>query len=123
MSLVLDLDIFKEEEKKLKFGGKEFDLSVIPFEISLQFYELTPVFQKIDDKQKLEREDYGKIISAITDLLRVSDETIDKNWVSKRIDIKRFSPLITFIFQALYGDAKKNDQEVPAGEANPEKST
>ena len=122
MSLVLDLDIFKDEEKKLKFGGKEFDLSVIPFDVSLQFYELIPIFNKIDAKQNIDRDDLDKITIAITDLLKVSDETIDKAWVKKRVDIKRFNPLITFIFEALYGtgDAKKNSE---ADEASQVKST
>lgn len=120
MSLVLDLDVFKEEEKKLKFGGKEFDLSLIPFDISLQFYELTPIFAKIDDKQKLERDDYDKIISAITELLKTSDETIDKNWVRKRVNIEKFGKLVTFIFQVLY-DTKKNEEQ--EGESSLGKST
>jgi hypothetical protein len=121
MSLVLDLDVFKDEEKKLKFGGKEFDLSTIPFDVSLQFYELIPVFNKIDEKKNVDREDFDKIISAITDLLKSADETIDKAWVKKRVDIKRFNPLITFIFEALYGDGKKKEET--AGEASQEKST
>lgn len=117
MALVLDLDVFTNEKRELKLGGKTFNFEIIPFEITLRFYDLLPVIQKIDEHKNISAEDAGKIFDVFTDLLKLSDETVDLKWIKKNIDIKRFPLLVSFIFNMMFDiDLKKNEiQENPEG--------
>lgn len=115
MSLVLDLDVFKPtESKEVKLDGKTFDLTEIPFEISVQIYGLIPVVEKIEKEGKISREDYETIFRLVFDLFKMSDSNLDEMWLRKRITHKNFDKLMPFVFSALFDDGKKN--EPPAQE-------
>lgn len=107
--MVLDLDAFTGEPKKIKLGGKEFDLSFIPFEVSLKIYSLIPEMEKMQEGRTITVEDYDKILATVLEVLRISDETVDEKWLRKQINLKRFNPLITFIFSAVFDEGKKNE--------------
>ena len=110
MPKVLDLDNFTEEENVLNFGGKEFRFKIVPFCVALKFYETLPVFQKIEKEGQLKHEDFEQIVPLITELLSVVDKTVDDNFVKRNLDIKRFHPLVGFMFDIMFGDAKKNEE-------------
>lgn len=108
--MVLDLDTFSGEPKKIKLGGKEFDLSFIPFEVSLRIYSLIPEMEKMQEGRSITVEDYDKILAVILEVLRISDESVDEKWLRRQINLKRFNPLLTFIFSAVFDEGKKNDE-------------
>lgn len=109
--MVLDLDAFSVEPKKVKLGGKEFDLSFIPFEVSLRIYSLIPEMEKMQEGRTITNDDYDKILAVLVEVLKISDETVDEKWLRRQINLKRFNPLITFIFSAVFDEGKKNETE------------
>ena len=111
MPKVLDLDNFAEEENVLKFGGKEFVFKIVPFAVALKFYETLPVFQKIENEGQLKHEDFEQIVPLITELLTIVDKTVDENFVKRNLDIKRFQPLVGFMFDLMFGESKKNSAD------------
>ena len=112
MSQVLDLDKFCPEPKSIKLGGKEFDVTMIPFELTLKLYELIPTMQKLEDTKKIEVEDYNKILKLILDILQLTDETITFKWLTRQINIERFNEITPFIFSAIFDSSKKKSESV-----------
>lgn len=104
--LVLDLDTFVAEPRTLKLGGKDFDLSIIPFEYSLRMYDLIPVVEKLDKSERLAPEEYAQLIDLFALILGV-----DRVWLNKQINATRFTEITSFIFRAMYEDGKKNGTE------------
>ena len=108
---VLDLDKFVPEPKSLKLGGREFDITLIPFEITLRMYEILPVMEKMEKAQTISVEDYNRIFTVIYEALKFSDAELDEKWLRKQINSKRFNELVPFIFSAIFDDGKKNSAE------------
>ena len=110
MSQVLDLDKFCPESKSIKLSGKEFDVTMIPFELTLKLYELIPTMQKLEDTKKIEVEDYNKILTLILDILQLTDESITFKWLTRQINIERFNEITPFIFSAIFDSSKKKPE-------------
>jgi hypothetical protein len=110
MSQVLDLDKFLPEEKILKLGGKEFNLTLIPAELTLRFYDLIPIMERLEKDKTINNNDYDIILKLIFDILKLSNE-IDFDWLKKQLNIERFNRIITYIFNALFDTSKKNEAE------------
>ena len=109
---VLDLDKFLPEEKILKLGGREFDITTVPFIITLQVYEVIPIMTKIEQAISIPVEDYEKLLDVIFKVLQVSSPDLDRKWLEKNINIQRFNELMPFIFTALFDDGKKKETPV-----------
>lgn len=114
MSTVLDLNVYVSEPKVLKLGDKEFDLTDVPFGHALRMYELIPIIQKFESDKVMSAEDADKISNTIADILVEANDTVDRKWVLKRLDMKRFTPTVDFIFKAIFDDGKKNGEEKQA---------
>jgi len=110
MEQVLDLDAIYPEKKILKLGGKEIDLTIVPAGISMKVYNLTPLITKLE-KGEIEEEDYEKILAIIIEVLKNADDSITDEWVRKQINLERFQNMVSFIFGAIFGTSKKNEQE------------
>ena len=108
---VLDLDKFKPEERSIKIDSKVFDLTFIPFDISLEMYELIPVLQKLEETKKIEKEDYLKFLKIYAEIFKLSDETITFDWLRKRTNMERFNEMTPTIFAAIFATSKKNEAE------------
>ena len=107
---VLDLDKFVPEEKIVKLGNKEFDITVVPFEISLQIYDLIPMIQNLE-KGEITEEDYDKLFNILYRILKNSNDEIDEKWLRKQINLSRFKELMPFIFSSVFGDESKKNEE------------
>jgi hypothetical protein len=110
MSYVLDLEKFRPEEAKIKIEDKEFDITFIPMDISLDFYELIPVFTDLEITKKIKKEDYLKILKLFYDIFKLSDETLEFDWLRKRMNIERFNELSPKIFMSAFSSSKKNKE-------------
>lgn len=109
MSLIRDYDILKTEPKEIKLGGKTFDLSNVPFEVSLRVYDLMPIMEKISTAKKVDRESYDIIVSVVSELLHFKDAEVDELWVRKEITLKNFNFITQDILSAIFDDGKKNE--------------
>lgn len=107
---VCDLEKFCPEKKIIKLGGREFDISVIPFEITLKMYEILPIMEKLEQSQVMTKEDYDKIFVLIYETLKLSDDDLEEKWVRRHITTARFNEIVPFIFSALFDDGKKNEE-------------
>jgi hypothetical protein len=106
---VLDLDILKPDEKIIKLGGKEFDITFVPYDIALSVVDAAPALKKLEDKQLPTKEEYNSIFNIILEIFQSCDEDIDKKWLRKQINWERFQELMPVIFQAIFGVSKKNE--------------
>jgi hypothetical protein len=107
---VLDLDILKPEEKKIILGGKEFDITFIPYDIALSVVDAAPALKKLEDKQLPTKDEYEKIFNIIFEIFHECDETIEKKWLRRQINWERFQELMPVIFSAIFGVTKKNEK-------------
>lgn len=110
MSVVLDLDILQPEEKKVKLGGKEFDLTYIPYEFSLMVYEILPILQKLEERQLLTTAEYEKLFNITFGIFHNCDETIDRKWLKDKINWERFGELMPILYSAIFASSKKNEK-------------
>ncbi len=75
MSQVLDLDKFRPESLDFTLGNKEFHIMKIPMDISLDFYELIPIFTELETSKKLKKADYFKILQ-----LKIKWKMVNGRW-------------------------------------------
>lgn len=111
---VLDLDKFIPEQSKIHLGGKEFDITLVPLGVTLQAYEVIPVMSKIEKSESITDEDLEKLMSVIYKVLKVSDESITLEWLTRHIDFTRFNEIMPFIFDAIFSLKKKVEKEEEA---------
>jgi hypothetical protein len=109
--MVLEKEVFIPESKYLEIGDRKYDLSEIPFEFSLRFYEMLPIFQNIGEGKFITSTDYNAIFPIIFDMLKFIDETTEEKWLRKKITLKTFSPILTTISAAIFFDGKKKEDE------------
>lgn len=107
--LVLDSQVFIPDDQIVTVGDKTFDLSEVPFEFSLRFYELIPIFQKLQDGAMITVEDYNSMFPIIYDLLKFYDESVEEKWLRKKIRMSTFAQILLPIFTCVFTDGKKND--------------
>ena len=110
MSQVLDLEKFKKDSLTIKLGGKEFVITKIPFDISLELYDLIPVFQNMESEKKIKKEDYIKMLNVFYDIFKLSDSALEYEWLRKEIDQDVFSEISVPIFLKVFQDSKKNKE-------------
>jgi len=111
MSVVLDLDIFKPEEKSIKLGNKEFDITEIPYEFSLMVYESMPILKKLEAGEILSPEEYERFFNIIYGIFHNCDETVDRKWLKNKITWERFGQLMPVLYSAIFSSSKKNETE------------
>jgi hypothetical protein len=110
MSYVLDLDKFRPEPLDITIGGKKFFIEKIPMDISLDFYELIPIFTELETSKKLKKADYFKILQLIYEICKLSDETLELEWLRRQMTIEIFNDLSPKIFLAAFSSSKKNKE-------------
>jgi hypothetical protein len=104
---VLDLDTFYPEQKILKLGGRDFDITTIPFGVTLQMYEVLPIMQKIEKSEPITPDDADKLTGIIHKIISSSAPDVTREWVEKNITIARFNQVMPFLFDAVFDDGKK----------------
>jgi hypothetical protein len=110
VSLIRDYDVLKSEPKEVKLGGKTFDLSNVPFEVSLRVYDLLPIMQTIGENKKVDKESYNTIVSVITELFKFRDPEVDELWLRKQMTLKNFNMITEDVLTAIFDDGKKNEE-------------
>ncbi len=110
MSQVLDLDKFRPESLDFTLGNKEFHIMKIPMDISLDFYELIPIFTELETSKKLKKADYFKILQLIYEICKLVDDTIELEWLRREMTIEIFNELSPKIFLAAFSPSKKNKE-------------
>ena len=108
--LVSEAGAFIPKDRIVSVGEKSFDLSEVPFEYSLRFYEMMPIFEKMQGGTFISSEDYAQMFPVIYDLFNFLDDSIDEKWLRKKITIKTFTPIMMSIFLAVFDDGKKNGE-------------
>lgn len=119
--LVSDANVFIPQDKSVLVGDRTFDLSEVPFEYSIRFYEMMPIFEKMQDGTFISSDDYNRIFPVLLDLFKFLDESVEEKWLRKKITIKTFTPILMTIFFAVFDTGKKNGEE--EGAAVPQPST
>jgi hypothetical protein len=107
--LVLDLNEFKPQERKICLSDKEFDLTFIPFEISIQYYDLLPAMQAMSENKKIEISDFEKVFELIYSMFKISVPDLDKEWLRKEINFARMIKLLPYLSEAIFDDGKKKE--------------
>jgi hypothetical protein len=110
VSLIRDYDILKSEPKEVKLGGKTFDLSNVPFEVSLRVYDLLPIMEQIGINKKVDKDSYNMIVSIIAELLHFQDAEVDEKWLRKEMTLKNFNLITQDVLTAIFDDGKKNEE-------------
>lgn len=108
--LVLDLDQFIPEEKVITLKGKSFNISEIPFELTLQVYDVLPTMTCLSEGKQVTKEDFDKIFKLIYSIFKISDPELEESWLKKLITLRRFNEIVPFIFQAMFDDGKKKEE-------------
>lgn len=119
--LVSEAGAFIPKDRIVSVGEKSFDLSEVPFEYSLRFYEMMPIFEKMQGGTFISSDDYNQMFPVIYDLFHFIDESVEEKWLRKKITIKTFTPIMMSIFFAVFDDGKKNGEA--EGAAVPQPST
>jgi predicted glycoside hydrolase/deacetylase ChbG (UPF0249 family) len=108
--LVSEAGAFIPKDRIVSVGEKSFDLSEVPFEYSLRFYEMMPIFEKMQGGTFISSDDYNQMFPVIYDLFHFIDESVEEKWLRKKITIKTFTPIMMSIFFAVFDDGKKNGE-------------
>jgi hypothetical protein len=117
-ALICNLDQIKGEEKTLILGGKSFDFTLIPFEITLDFLAMAPELQKLGGQDAPTKEIYGRVLDLVLRIMQSvqpGDESITKEWLIKQINMDRVPALMDFLTGALV-NSKKNEAPEDEGE-------
>lgn len=103
---IVDLDVIKPQQKKIKIAGKEIDLSIIPFERILDVIEN---IDTVDENDKgYTKAILGNFNKVMRDILKDSDKEITDEWIDKNIDYTRMLALIQEIIMPLFQDMNIN---------------
>lgn len=110
MSYVLDLEKFRPEPLDVTIAGKRFVVPKIPMDISLDFYELIPVFTELEASKKLKKDDYFKILNLFHSIFKLADETLEYEWLRREMTLEIFNELSPKIFLSAFATSKKNKE-------------
>ena len=72
---------------------------------------MIPVFQKMESTKEIKKDDYVKILNIIYEILKLSDDTIEYEWLRREVDFEVFQELATPIFLRAFLGSKKNKEE------------
>lgn len=111
MSYVLDLDKFKPDPLEVTIDGKKYVIPIIPSEFAFETYEFLPLIEKLEKTQRIEKEDYNKIVDMYARILKLADDSIDFEWLNKRVNFAIFNAITPIFFQAIFAGSKKNEAE------------
>ena len=118
---IIDLDKIAPPKRVVKIKGKEIDISVIPFKISLQLMQHSNDFTKLGEMVKdgsIHSEEQGEYIakqletmySVTRDILKNADKDITDEWIDQNMSsnqmILLINRVIDFINEEL-GEPKK----------------
>jgi hypothetical protein len=78
---------------------------------------MIPMIERLE-KGEMTEGDYDKFFDVIFRVLNHADNSVTKEWLEKQLNLQRFEQVVTFIFGAIFGASKKNEE----GEDSP-KST
>ena len=110
---ILDFDEFMPEEKIITLKGKKFNVTEIPFEISLQFNQCYPVLTALSKNEEITKEDFNKLFKLIYSIFKISDPELDEQWLQTNLTLPRFNKIITLVSQAMFDEGKKKEEEIP----------
>jgi predicted trehalose synthase len=111
MGYVLDLDVIKPEERKLKLGGKEFDITIIPMNLAVEFLEMREEIIGMVTENSMNRVTYEKVMDLFSRILQISHSDIDKTWLMNKMSMQRLKPFLDEMLEAIIG-SKKNEESV-----------
>lgn len=111
MSYVLDLNIVKPEHKEITIDDKTFDITIIPAEFAFETYEFIPLIDKLEKTQKLEKDEFMKLLDMYFRIFKSIDDSIDYEWLRKRVNFEIFNKITPVIFSAIFATSKKNEVE------------
>ena len=109
---ILDLDAIKPKERKFKIGGKEIDVTVIPFDVMLDIVDNIDKFKLItanlEEPDKLsagDLKDIRELLQLLFDttvkVCSNSNKAINKEWLQKNVDMTQMIKLLAFIIGPL----------------------
>jgi len=121
---IINLDVISPPKRIVKVKGKNIDISVIPFKVTVKMMKHAADFQKlgqmvedgdIDDESKMA--DHLETMFDITrDILKNSDDGIDDKWIDRNLGSKQVILLINkimgFVFEE-FGEPKKAQKPQP----------
>ena len=107
--IVLDFDDFIPEEKSIKLCGKRFDVTSIPFEVSLKFNEAMPIIMAMSKSEKISEGDSDVLLKLIHMAFQLSDPDIEFEWVKKNVTLQRFNKIVELLTKAMFDEGKKKD--------------
>lgn len=102
---IFDADILVPELQEIKVGGRVFKIGKIPMRISIKIYE------SMSKKDNSNIESLTSMASVITDVLKLDDNKMTKDWVIDNVDIRQVAPLFTEICEMMSRVATKKPVE------------
>jgi len=124
---IIDLDVISPPKRLIKIKGREIDISVIPFKISLELMKHSNEFSKLGEMIKDESindESQGGYVATqletmftvTKDILKNADPAITDEWIDKNISsnqaILLINRIVDFINDEL-GEPKKAPKPQP----------
>ena len=121
---IIDLDVISPPKRTVKVKGKNIDISVIPFKVTVKMMRHAADFQKlgkmvedgdIDDESQMAGH-LETMFDITRDILKNSDEDIDDKWIDRNLGSKQVILLINkimgFVFEE-FGEPKKAQKPQP----------
>lgn len=121
---IIDLDVISPPKRIVKVKGKEIDVSVIPFKVTVKMMKYATEFQKLGKMvEDGEVEDEGQMATHLEtmfditrDILKNADDEIDDKWIDRNLSGKQVILLINnmmgFVL-AEFGESKKAPKPQP----------
>ena len=124
---IIDLDVISPPKRIVRVKGKDIDISVIPFNVTIKLMKYAAEFKKLgemvedgtvnDESQEGSMATHLETMFDITrDILKNSDEDIDDKWIDRNLSGKQVILLINkimgFVFEE-FGEPKKAPKPRP----------
>lgn len=111
---VLDFDDFIQEQKIIKLGGKEFDVTMIPFDVALRFNEAMPILNLISEGEGITEDQKEQLLKLIFLVFQLSDPELDYGWFRKQVTFNKFFKIVQTLTESMFDEGKKKEvQESP----------
>lgn len=110
MASVIDLDILRPEQKMIRLGGKDFDVSFIPCGITFEVDNIVQELAKIPQKKIAAggpecQKAFDLAVNLCSVFVKHNNPEMDENWFRKNVDvvqINMFAQEIQFALTASY---------------------
>lgn len=121
---IIDLDVISPPKRIVKVKGKDIDISIIPFKVTVRMMQHAADFQKLgkmvengDVNDESQMAVHLETMFDITrDILKNSDDDIDDKWIDRNLSSKQVILLINkimgFVFEE-FGEPKKAQKPQP----------